>query len=130
MATEVMSHASARPLPELLASSSFDKTVRLWDLTSWTTVRVLEGLTACVWSLCLLAPDHLAAGDENGRLRVWCVDSGEKLLDVKSAHSGSIPALTAAKVRGENVLCSGSIDSTLKLWQLQAGGNFDRGGTS
>ncbi|CAE7867460.1 unnamed protein product, partial [Symbiodinium sp. KB8] len=104
---------------ELLASGSLDKTVRLWDLTSWTTVRVLEGLTAHVSSLCLLAPNHLAAADGNGRLCVWCVDSGEPVHELKSAHSNTIRALTVAKVRGEHMLCSGSSDSTLKLWQLQ-----------
>ena len=116
--TEVVSSASARPLP----SSWPDTTVRLWDLTSWTAVRVLEGLSGSVSSLCLLAPNHLAAADSEGRLIVWAVQSGEKVHDVQSAHSKAITALTMAKVRGEHVLCSGSEDSTLKLWQLQARG--------
>ena len=107
---------------ELLASGSLDKTVRLWDLTSWTTVRVLEGLTAHVSSLCLLAPNHLAAADGNGRLCVWCVDSGEPVHELKSAHSNTIRALTVAKVRGEHMLCSGSSDSTLKALAAAGGG--------
>ena len=85
-------------------------------------MRVLEGLSGSVSSLCLLAPNHLAAADSEGRLIVWAVQSGEKVHDVQSAHSKAITALTMAKVRGEHVLCSGSEDSTLKLWQLQARG--------
>ncbi|CAE7721494.1 unnamed protein product [Symbiodinium sp. CCMP2592] len=113
--------------PELLASGSADQTVRFWSLSTWTTVRVLEGLTSFVSSLCLLAPNHLAAADGNGRLRVWAVQSGEPLHILKGAHSKEIRALVMAKVRGEHVLCSGSEDSTLKLWQLQALGKGDVG---
>ena len=83
-------------------------------------MRVLEGLTGRVYSLCLLAPNHLAAADETGSLRVWSAQSGEPLHDMQEAHSGEIRALAMTKVRGEPVLCSGSFDSTLKLWQLQA----------
>ncbi|CAE7515745.1 unnamed protein product [Symbiodinium sp. CCMP2592] len=106
--------------PELLASGSDDTTVRLWSLSTWTMVRVLEGLTGFVSSLCLLAPKHLAAADGNGRLRVWSVQSGEPVHDIQKAHGKEIRALVMAKVRGERILCSGSDDSTLKLWQLQA----------
>ena len=85
-------------------------------------MRVLEGLTSYVSSLCLLAPNHLAAADAKGRLVVWAVESGEPVHEIKSAHSKTIRALMVTKVGGEHVLCSGSEDSTLKLWQLQAGG--------
>ena len=37
---------------ELLASCSDDKTVRLWELTTWTAVKVLERLTTAALSLC------------------------------------------------------------------------------
>ncbi|CAE7649093.1 unnamed protein product [Symbiodinium sp. CCMP2456] len=105
---------------ELLASCSDDKTVRLWHLTTWTAMRVLEGLTTAALSLCLLAPSHLAAGDRTGRLLVWSVTSGEMVHEIQNAHSKEIGALMMTKVDGEHMLCSGCLDSTLKLWQLQA----------
>ena len=45
-----------------LASGSFDKTIRLWEVTSGAETARLEGHSSAVSALCLLPDGRLAAG--------------------------------------------------------------------
>jgi WD40 repeat protein len=61
----------------LLASGSFDMTVKVWDVGSGECVKTLSGHRGRVLSVCF-SPDGtlLASGSWDGEVKVWDVGSG------------------------------------------------------
>jgi WD40 repeat protein len=67
----------ASPKQPLLATSSADKTVRLWDLDKLTSTKTLSGLTDYVYAVALSADCTLVAGGGyEGSVEVWKVADG------------------------------------------------------
>jgi WD40 repeat protein len=67
----------ASPKEALLATSSADKTVRLWNMDNLTPGKTLSGLTDYVYALAF-SPDgqFVAGGSYDGEVRVWKVSDG------------------------------------------------------
>jgi WD40 repeat protein len=57
----------------LLASGSYDKTVRIWNATTGAHVSTLEGHTNWVWALAALPDGRLASGSFDNTIRLWNV---------------------------------------------------------
>jgi len=107
------------PDGRMLASSSWDKTVRIWDINSGKLLLTLKGHEdpICVaWS-----PDNqvIASGDyKDGTIRLWNLESGE-LLRILKGHTGAILSITWSP--GRNILASGSDDNTIRFWNADTG---------
>ena len=103
---------------ERLASASFDKTVRLWDLDrpEAKTV-VLQGHESYVWSV-VFSPDgeRLASASHDGTVRLWDLDQPEVEPVVLQGHQGPVRSV-AFSPDGER-LASASHDRTVRLWDL------------
>lgn len=111
-----VSFASNRPL---LASASFDKTIKLWRLEKGIQLlRTLEGLSE-VLSVSF-SPDSeiVASGNQDGTITLWRTSDGY-LLKTFIGHQGGVNEV-AFSPSGQ-FLASGGSDGTIKLWQVKGG---------
>lgn len=109
-----------------VASGSFDRTVKLWDLTQprsepLTTLELPQDASsakASVYALATHPTGHvIAAGSPERVIRIWDPRSGQRISKLVG-HTDNIRALLLSE-DGKYVL-SGSSDTTVKLWSLAA----------
>ncbi len=74
---EPVSSLAFSPQGQILASGSYDSTVRLWRVPDGTPLHTLEGHTGSVHAVAF-SPDGtlLASGSEDGTVRLWGVAGG------------------------------------------------------
>ncbi len=104
----------------LIASSSWDSTVRLWDIASGRVVRVLQHPEGHALKAVTFAPDgrSVLSSCDDGVARRWDVETGE-LLQMYAGHSGPVTGV-AFSSHGDYVL-TGSHDCTMRLWDAYTG---------
>ncbi|KAJ7145659.1 quinon protein alcohol dehydrogenase-like superfamily [Mycena epipterygia] len=78
--TDAIMWAETSPDDKVIATSSWDKTVRIWSMKSGKSVHVLEGAQGQSWSGAF-SPDGelVAAGAGDLMARIWRIDTGELL---------------------------------------------------
>jgi WD40 repeat protein len=105
--------AAFSPDNRLLATCSFDSTVRLWHVAS-RTCRVLTGHTFEVFAVAF-HPDgtRLATGGRDGAVWLWDLKRGEEVARLPG-HITYIWSLAFSP--DGTTLVSGSGDSTVRLW--------------
>ena len=62
-----------------------------------------------------------SAGTWNCAISVWDLESGEVVAGPLAGHTDYTPTIALGLVHGRPVLVSGSQDSTLRVWELDAG---------
>lgn len=114
----------------IVASSSCDRTVRVWSLSDWSCLATLEGHTELVKCLVMAGPTTLVSAGSDNTVRTWRVP-----VDGKSGSRLGGPAVSKSVLRGHKdwVQCllpigdpvwgvvSGSADNTLRLWETSGG---------
>ncbi|KAL4937755.1 hypothetical protein BDV06DRAFT_215643 [Aspergillus oleicola] len=107
------------PDSQLLASGSFDDTVRLWNPATGALYLTLEGHLDIVSSVAF-SPDGrlLASGSEDNTVRLWDLATGVLHLTLKG-HSKTVSSV-AFSPDGQ-LLASGSEDNTIRLWHPLTG---------
>lgn len=107
------------PTGPLLASSSFDTTVRIWNTDTKTCLQVLAGHTQWVWSVAV-SPDgrQVASGSDDCTIRLWNVDTGDCLHQL-IGHANWVWAVAFSP--DGKMLASGSYDHTIRLWDIETG---------
>ena len=104
-----------------------DNSLRLWDIHSGECVRVITGHAAPLSTISISPLGKIAvSGDYDGKMVLWDLDSGKKVHSFftrgseqkkKSAHEDVITSFDFSQ--DQVVLASGSLDATIKIWDMR-----------
>ena len=113
------SGAAFSPDGQILASGSYDTTVRLWQVSDGALLQTFAGHTGAVVSVAF-SPDgqFLASGSDDNTIRLWRVGDNSPLRTLKG-HTSYVYCV-AFSLDGQ-MLVSGSDDSTIRLWRISDG---------
>ena len=125
----VVTAAAAVPLPDgrtLLATTSYDNTVRLWDPISGMSVSELSSHINRVTAVAAIPlPDGrtlLATTSNDHTVRLWDPATATPVGDPTLGHSDSVTGVTAVTLSsGHTVIATTSFDGTLGLWNPDTG---------
>ena len=100
-------------LDNILATGSYDATIKLWDLETGNEIRTLRGHQKGI--RCLQFDDSkLISGSLDHTIRVWNWRTGECISTFRG-HEGGVVGLHF----DGNLLASGSVDQKIKIWDFQ-----------
>lgn len=116
---DVITQTVVTPDSLRFVTASYDGTLRVWDVNTCRTLRILEGHTSYVTDAVLTADGRKcvsASGDHT--LRVWELDTGA----CKGTLRGHADCVMAAAMCTDGHTCaSASKDGTVRLWNIDSG---------
>jgi WD40 repeat protein len=99
---------------KLLASASWDRTIKVWDTATWKLLHNLhdatEGAAQCV---AFASGRRLAWGSTDGTVKVW--DGSGTETHVLRGHTSWV--LRVAFSPDSKWIASASLDGTVKIWR-------------
>jgi hypothetical protein len=102
----------------VLASASWDKTVKLWDARTGAELRTLRGHMDGVTSVAFAAHGQVLASGSWDGVKLWDARTGAEL---RTLRGHTIGVTSVAFTADGQVLASASGDETVKLWDAPTG---------
>ncbi|KAF4454049.1 WD40 repeat [Fusarium albosuccineum] len=114
--TAVFSHDG-----RVLASASYDGTIRLWDVSEGREIKRFPYHDGMITAVAFSRDDLLlASASSQGTVRIWDLNSiGESKFE-ETRILGSVEFLSLSR-DGERVASAGSDDATIGVWDLDTG---------
>lgn len=107
----VLSHTG-----EIIVSSSYDKTIKIWAFSSGKCLKRLKGFNVIPKSI-IISPNgkYLVGGFDDGNITIWKIKSGK----LKSTHKISKMSINAlAMTYDSKILVTGSGEGIINLWKF------------
>lgn len=112
------------PDGKTIATSSYDKLIKLWDLATDKEIRTFKDHIDAVYALAF-TPDgkRLISGAADRTVKIWNAATGERLFTLSEPQDG-INAI-AVDPTGKYVAAAG-LDKTIRIWSLgEKGGKLE-----
>lgn len=103
----------------ILATGSYDATIKIWDIETGEELQTLRGHTSGVRAL-QFDDMKLISGSLDKTLKVWNWRTGECM----STYQGHTEGIINLNFDG-NILASASIDKTVKIWNFEDKSTFN-----
>jgi len=101
-----------------LASGACDGIIKIWNLSTYQTIRNLTASNGCVLSLAVLSDNILVAGyNQPGKIFFWDFTTGQIVRN----FTGQRDAIKSLAVLPNNALASCSQDYSIRIWDLNSG---------
>jgi WD40 repeat protein len=104
---------------QFMASGGQDYRVLIWDLSSYTIKYTLTGHNTWVTCIKRLSSNLIASGDGNGRIIVCNWLNGNQIFKL-TGHTNRL-YLNSLDLYDDQTMISGSIDKTVKFWNITNG---------
>ncbi|QDS69449.1 hypothetical protein FKW77_005593 [Venturia effusa] len=108
----------------ILASGSYDSTIKMWDLDTGEVIRTLAGHALGVRCL-QFEESQLVSGSLDGSVKIWDWRTGELQKTLLGPRKGVVSVHFAGQY-----LCAGSMDNNIYVWNHTTKRNFKLRGHS
>jgi WD40 repeat protein/tRNA A-37 threonylcarbamoyl transferase component Bud32 len=102
---------------KMIVSGSWDRSIRLWSSSTHQQLRLLHGTESYIAGVAFTADGgSIISVSGDGSVRIWSVTDDQTVI--MREHLADVVTLARFNSNGSDVLATGSIDQTIRLWDL------------